>query len=375
MATTTSTNKKKPKRGRKSASDIDEEEAEAEMKREMSELDKEEAKEESELVSDEKELVQCIHCPIAMHMECCENKPEVLRLSKTSLICRRHLSDNSMVNSAKKPMLKLARDVEILEVVKKKKTVKSTVPEEIEVETEEAKECVLCHPVKLEDYPVNDEAIVEGDFLDELVRVGTKHVFIHSNCALRSPEVYIDASGVLCNLQKAIKRGKLLNCTGCKQRGATIGCHVPTCKRNYHLRCAYFHGGVFLDNGDGDPHSFFCKVHASGNITLASREIIAEVDSIEVEKLVGDVTLPVTTKRKRDEKTLTYAKEKTLNGDCSVVTNGLVDGNTEEEGNTSLENATHKRTKTNAAVKNGNSSVVRSTPQPTRSSTRRVSRS
>ncbi|CAN0543197.1 unnamed protein product, partial [Laminaria digitata] len=42
-----------------------------------------------------------------------------------------------------------------------------------------------------------------------------------------------------------VKRGRQLMCTGCKRRGATIGCIVETCKNSYHFPCAEETGWSF----------------------------------------------------------------------------------------------------------------------------------
>ncbi|CAH0477320.1 unnamed protein product [Peronospora belbahrii] len=105
---------------------------------------------------------------------------------------------------------------------------------------------------------------LEGPFIDAPVRLKyadkpNESVHVHLNCAVHSPEVYVKPDGLIMNLPKAIKRGRQLKCTSCNSFGATVGCIVPKCRRNYHLRCAVESGGEI----DRTTYSLFCKLHAA----------------------------------------------------------------------------------------------------------------
>ena len=70
--------------------------------------------------------------------------------------------------------------------------------------------------------------------------------WVHRACAIWSPEVFEDESGNLKNIAAAVRRGKHLKCTKCDQLGATVGCRVPSCPKNYHAPCAALEGVEFL---------------------------------------------------------------------------------------------------------------------------------
>ncbi|CAI5712273.1 unnamed protein product [Hyaloperonospora brassicae] len=96
--------------------------------------------------------------------------------------------------------------------------------------------------------PATTGTALEGPFIEAPVRFkhadkSTETVYVHLNCAMHSPEVYVKADGLIMNLPKAIKRGRQLKCTGCHRFGATVGCIVAKCRHNYHLRCAVESGG------------------------------------------------------------------------------------------------------------------------------------
>ncbi|KAL4451600.1 hypothetical protein ABPG75_007262 [Micractinium tetrahymenae] len=63
-------------------------------------------------------------------------------------------------------------------------------------------------------------------------------LYVHRLCALWSPEVFETDHGTLRNVLAAIKRGRLMKCSHCGRRGATLGCRVPSCTCSYHVACA-----------------------------------------------------------------------------------------------------------------------------------------
>uniref|UniRef100_A0A336LN15 CSON013826 protein n=1 Tax=Culicoides sonorensis TaxID=179676 RepID=A0A336LN15_CULSO len=53
--------------------------------------------------------------------------------------------------------------------------------------------------------------------------------WIHANCALYSAEVFEEIDGSLQNVHSAINRGRLIKCSVCGNKGATVGCNVKNC--------------------------------------------------------------------------------------------------------------------------------------------------
>lgn len=48
-------------------------------------------------------------------------------------------------------------------------------------------------------------------------------------------QVYFAGLGRLKNVRAALCRGRLLKCSRCGRRGATVGCRVDRCTKTYHL--------------------------------------------------------------------------------------------------------------------------------------------
>lgn len=85
---------------------------------------------------------------------------------------------------------------------------------------------------------------------------GARQVLVHNNCAEFSPEVEVVDSKWK-NVIRAVNRGKLLNCSLCKENGATIGCTAANCFRLFHFSCSEDAGWRF----DRDGKIFYCDLH------------------------------------------------------------------------------------------------------------------
>ncbi|XP_015238765.1 PREDICTED: uncharacterized protein LOC107090094 [Cyprinodon variegatus] len=93
----------------------------------------------------------------------------------------------------------------------------------------------------------------------------------HENCLLF-------ASGIFCtstpqfddlfgfsvtDVQKEVKRGRKLTCSGCKKKGATAGCEVGRCKRTFHYPCAVEGGAKTFENNDDGKYGLYCVRHSN----------------------------------------------------------------------------------------------------------------
>jgi len=115
--------------------------------------------------------------------------------------------------------------------------------------------CALCGAGK-------DDEAAEGPLMAFKGPEGP--ILVHAACAAYSSEVYYDPCSRLCNVLKAVKRGRGMRCAAEKacsrprKSGATVGCSVAKCKRSYHVRCGLATGWTF-----GPNKTFLCKTHRS----------------------------------------------------------------------------------------------------------------
>jgi hypothetical protein len=87
--------------------------------------------------------------------------------------------------------------------------------------------CMLCK--RESDFPSHEEG--------RLLYCG-HNTWVHTNCALWSAEVYEEIDGSLQNVHSAISRGRMIKCSKCGLKGATVGCNFRNCGEQYHFQCA-----------------------------------------------------------------------------------------------------------------------------------------
>ncbi|XP_059612244.1 histone-lysine N-methyltransferase trithorax-like [Phlebotomus argentipes] len=72
--------------------------------------------------------------------------------------------------------------------------------------------------------------------------------WVHTNCALWSAEVFEEIDGSLQNVHSAVSRGRMIKCSECGNKGATVGCNVKNCGEHFHYPCARKAKCVFMSD-------------------------------------------------------------------------------------------------------------------------------
>lgn len=130
------------------------------------------------------------------------------------------------------------------------------------IKTEDNRVCMFCKNIG--DGPDSKES--------RLIYCG-QNLWVHINCAMWSAEVFEEMDGTLQNVQSAISRGRLIKCSKCGHKGATVGCNVRTCGEHYHFPCARSANCTFfLDK------SVYCEKHAESVIQENSESIQTNFD-------------------------------------------------------------------------------------------------
>lgn len=114
------------------------------------------------------------------------------------------------------------------------------------INVEDARSCSLC------------KGLGDGQELKEgrLLYCG-QNEWVHSNCALWSNEVFEEIDGSLQNVHSTISRGRLIRCSECGKKGASIGCCSRNCNNTFHYSCARNMNMLF-----NDDKTVFCSLHA-----------------------------------------------------------------------------------------------------------------
>lgn len=92
--------------------------------------------------------------------------------------------------------------------------------------------CCFCNESSLSEEFLNFLGPVYGPF-----KGNNKSIFLHELCALWSPAIFLNEKGKLKNISKEYARGRKMYCSYCGERGATLGCEVKECKKNWHVKC------------------------------------------------------------------------------------------------------------------------------------------
>ncbi|XP_052047280.1 PHD finger protein 11A-like [Apodemus sylvaticus] len=111
----------------------------------------------------------------------------------------------------------------------------------------------------------------EGHEWSQMYFAPSANIAAHENCLLYSSglvecEVH-DAPNTTRNfdvksVKKEIWRGRRLICSFCSNRGATVGCDLQSCAKNYHLLCAKEDHAILQVDEDHGTYKLFCQRHA-----------------------------------------------------------------------------------------------------------------
>ncbi|XP_034116270.1 histone-lysine N-methyltransferase trithorax isoform X1 [Drosophila albomicans] len=105
--------------------------------------------------------------------------------------------------------------------------------------------------------------------------------WVHTNCAMWSAEVFEEIDGSLQNVHSAVARGRMIKCTVCGNRGATVGCNVKACGEHYHYPCARSIDCAFLTD-----KSMYCPAHARNALKANGSPSVTYESNFEVSRPV-----------------------------------------------------------------------------------------
>ncbi|XP_061026574.1 histone-lysine N-methyltransferase SETDB2 isoform X4 [Eubalaena glacialis] len=107
----------------------------------------------------------------------------------------------------------------------------------------------------------------------------SENIAAHENCLLYSSALVEcedhdplnrDRNFDVESVKKEIKRGRKLKCTYCGKAGATVGCDLKSCLKNYHFFCAKNDHAVLQADGSEGTYKVLCQQHADPQNDLLS---------------------------------------------------------------------------------------------------------
>ena len=124
--------------------------------------------------------------------------------------------------------------------------------------------CAMCNLTGSASLPHGSRDPITGKSnvgLGELILIkasAVSNAWVHDQCARWSPDVYDPhGDGILEGIPAAVRRGRMLKCRRCNEKGATLGCLKASCKHSFHLTCARKHGCLL----SMDPYCVACPEH------------------------------------------------------------------------------------------------------------------
>ncbi|XP_030669264.1 histone-lysine N-methyltransferase SETDB2 isoform X3 [Nomascus leucogenys] len=111
----------------------------------------------------------------------------------------------------------------------------------------------------------------------------SENIAAHENCLLYSSGLVecedhdplnADRSFDVESVKKEIQRGRKLKCKFCHKRGATVGCDLKNCNKNYHFFCAKKDHAVPQSDGVRGIYKLLCQQHAQFPIIAQSGKFL-----------------------------------------------------------------------------------------------------
>ncbi|XP_034171270.2 histone lysine N-methyltransferase trithorax [Osmia lignaria lignaria] len=160
---------------------------------------------------------------------------------KSDTLPAKDIKDDNFVGKLDDSILEIWKE----EVMRAPKAIAAKTANLYNVHIEDSRSCCLC------------KGLGDGSETKEgrLLYCG-QNEWVHSNCALWSNEVFEEIDGSLQNVHSAISRGRLIRCSECGKKGASVGCCAKNCNSTFHYPCARSIGLAF-----NDDKTVFCSLH------------------------------------------------------------------------------------------------------------------
>ncbi|XP_035839215.1 BRCA1-associated RING domain protein 1 isoform X2 [Helianthus annuus] len=102
----------------------------------------------------------------------------------------------------------------------------------------EQRRCAFCHSSKQTEGSGPFVAYAQGKEVTGNVDNFSNVIHVHLTCVSWTPKIYFK-NGFIKNLESEIIRANDLKCSSCGKKGAGLGCYTVSCKKTYHVPCAY----------------------------------------------------------------------------------------------------------------------------------------
>ncbi|XP_020095276.1 protein BREAST CANCER SUSCEPTIBILITY 1 homolog isoform X1 [Ananas comosus] len=120
-------------------------------------------------------------------------------------------------------------------------------------------ECAFCHSFSSSEVSGPILHLLDGEpvTFDQASQVNVLNV--HEKCIEWAPQAYFSGETVM-NLEPELARASKIKCSSCGLKGAALGCYAKSCRRSFHLPCAYEIQGCRWDT---DNFLMLCPTHSA----------------------------------------------------------------------------------------------------------------
>ncbi|KAH7691053.1 BRCA1-associated RING domain protein 1 [Dioscorea alata] len=126
------------------------------------------------------------------------------------------------------------------------------------VATEASVECVFCHSFRVTEASGEMLHYLNGTPVDEN-HPSPDVLHVHQQCIEWAPQIYFAGENAM-NVEAELSRAAKIKCSSCGMKGAALGCYVRSCRKSFHVPCAF---EILGCRRDYENFLLLCPAHAS----------------------------------------------------------------------------------------------------------------
>ncbi|KAJ6810067.1 BRCA1-associated RING domain protein 1-like isoform X2 [Iris pallida] len=121
-------------------------------------------------------------------------------------------------------------------------------------------DCMFCHSFRTTEGSGKMQHYLNGKLVETDQATQSNNVLhVHQKCVDWAPQIYFKGEAIV-NLEAELSRASRIKCCSCGKKGAALGCYVKSCRRSFHVPCAY----EILDcRWDCENYLVLCPAHSS----------------------------------------------------------------------------------------------------------------
>ncbi|KAJ6824154.1 BRCA1-associated RING domain protein 1-like isoform X2 [Iris pallida] len=121
-------------------------------------------------------------------------------------------------------------------------------------------DCMFCHSFRTTEASGKMQHYLNGKLVEMDQATQSNNVLhVHQKCVDWAPQIYFKGETII-NLEAELSRASKMKCCCCGKKGAALGCYVKSCRRSFHVPCAYEN---FDCRWDCENYHVLCPAHSS----------------------------------------------------------------------------------------------------------------